>query len=240
MYVARANCSSCFSVGCFSPTSQASSAGNLASSLSRETRDRRWAQASSAPSTGTRTVIARSYETTEIALIARLLETAPARGAPTGHLKKKDPHRPSVRRCDTAEPHPRCEPPCGASPTPLVRLRISGVRIRGRRQHEGGYLGQPGTWPLPPLFLKHRKSAYLQGFYSGGGIRTRDLRVMRSPKGGQVGPDDPCLLGLARVRWGRICSKRNLEWNPGRGRGTPIRGESCNHPSDGTSPAQGS
>ena len=38
--------------------------------------------------------------------------------------------------------------------------------------------------------------------YSGGGIRTRDLRVMRSPKGGQVRPDGPCLLGFARVRWG--------------------------------------
>jgi hypothetical protein len=41
---------------------------------------------------------------------------------------------------------------------------------------------------------------------------------MRSPLGGQVGPDGPCLLGLARVRWGRICSKRNLEWNPGKAR----------------------
>ena len=51
------------------------------------------------------------------------------------------------------------------------------------------------------------------GRHSGGGIRTRDLRVMRSPKGGRVRSGCPCLLGLGRVRWGPICSKRNLEWN---------------------------
>src|ERR1039458_6039034 len=38
---------------------------------------------------------------------------------------------------------------------------------------------------------------------------------MRSPKGGRVGPDRPCLLGLARARWGRIHSRRNLAWNLG-------------------------
>src|ERR1700690_3136245 len=51
--------------------------------------------------------------------------------------------------------------------------------------------------------------------HSGGRIRTCDLRVMRSPHGALVRSGCPCLLGLARVRWGRICSKRNLEWNPG-------------------------
>jgi hypothetical protein len=61
---------------------------------------------------------------------------------------------------------------------------------------------------------------------------------MSSPQGGQVGPGGPCLLGLARARLGRICSKQNLERNPGRGLGTPVRSESCNHPSDGTPPAQ--
>ena len=54
-----------------------------------------------------------------------------------------------------------------------------------------------------------------------------------------MGRDGPCLLGLARVRWGWICSTRNLQWNHGRGLGMPTRGESCNHASDGTSPAQG-
>src|ERR1035437_7603531 len=68
--------------------------------------------------------------------------------------------------------------------------------------------------PLPP---EQRKGPDFRAFsvVAGGGIRPRDLRVMRSPRGGQVGPDRPCLLGLARARWGRICSKRNLEWNPG-------------------------
>jgi hypothetical protein len=50
---------------------------------------------------------------------------------------------------------------------------------------------------------------------SRGGIRTRDLRVMRSPKGGRVGSDCPWLLGLGRAPSGWICSKRNLEWNLG-------------------------
>jgi hypothetical protein len=85
----------------------------------------------------------------------------------------------------------------------MVRAAHVSHRGAGRsspHQQEGPPVGGPSC---------HRKR------HSGGGIRTRDLRVMRSPKGGQVGPDRPCLLGLARARWGRICSRRNHEWNPG-------------------------
>jgi hypothetical protein len=117
-------------------------------------------------------------------------------------------------------------------------VTVSAIRSQATRQLHPDI----GTKITACATTRAQKSPALAGLSrsSGGGIRTRDLRVMRSPKGGRVGPDRPCLLGLAQVRWGLICSKRNLEWNHGRGLGTPTRGESCNHPSDGTSPAQGS
>jgi hypothetical protein len=51
--------------------------------------------------------------------------------------------------------------------------------------------------------------------YSGGGIRTRDLRVMRSQRVGRVRAGCPRLLGLWVVRSGRFRSNWNDEWNNG-------------------------
>ena len=114
---------------------------------------------------------------------------------------------------------------CLATSATCLALTPAAIPSRCSRERRG--LNAYQKAPITRAFL-----------HSGGGIRTRDLRVMRSPKGGQVGRDGPCLLRLGRVRWGWICSKRNLEWNPGRWLGTPVRGNSCNHPSDGTPPAQ--
>src|SRR5664280_1626286 len=72
-------------------------------------------------------------------------------------------------------------------------------RPRYARPIPGGNLGRKLRQRRSPRTTKALGFPWLS-LHSGGGIRTRDLRVMRSPKGGQVGPERPCLLGLARVR----------------------------------------
>ncbi len=70
---------------------------------------------------------------------------------------------------------------------------------------------------LPSIIPRNTKTVGFPGLsrHSGGGIRTRDLRVMSCVEGGRVRSGCPCLLGLGPVRWGPLCSERNPEWNLG-------------------------
>jgi hypothetical protein len=62
---------------------------------------------------------------------------------------------------------------------------------------------------------KHKAVRFAGLSSSGGGIRTRDLRVMRSPGRGLLRPVPPKQSGSGALRSAQIRSTWNHEWNHG-------------------------